>query len=671
MSASRFYLALFLLVLSWHLGLSMELPLIAWIGTGFTLIAALKIVEVEHPTYGLIFVLFATGALTGNQVLADWALEESWPQENGFGAGVMISLLCYVIWVFAADKGQPAVNAVNRSSQTILVWGLLTLLLLETSDALIISSADLGLTAEDAGQIGEQLHFPLPALAGLLLAALSLLSSPGGQHVTRRMALMLPVLIALPLMFNALERAQGPMVAALGSMMPRGGDYTPTGYSPYQTLRASVFLRPSTEPVMRIQTDALPSRYLAGNRLVNLNNDLVWLPSVRALRSYDIFDAELLEGEQWRYQLDSHHFSAGNSLRSTMTIFNLANDDYLFTTPNTTHVAGRFSAISRNAADVLTPNYDRGADARWVLESGPAVAPDSENAETLLLPDFWDAQLQEHSEALAGVTRQETADNIVEYFLARDYTLQTSFDPAQPFHDFFLNDKAAYCFWFASATTLALRANGIPSRLVGGYLIHEQLSEDLWLVRERDAHSWVEWQDEDGYWHTIDPTPASITAFFGGYRSSSLSQWYHRLAGQWEILIDRVLQNQLAASAITWGGLAILVFLFAREYRRIRNRQESIGDLGLRFQKLWQRFLRITQLPDQQSWTSANYAANLPQSWPEEYRGTVREFLADYSRQRFGSGGSAGLEELEAMLQRIQRDSRTLSTLSTHSTNNT
>ncbi|HIA05094.1 MAG TPA: transglutaminase domain-containing protein, partial [Myxococcales bacterium] len=49
-------------------------------------------------------------------------------------------------------------------------------------------------------------------------------------------------------------------------------------------------------------------------------------------------------------------------------------------------------------------------------------------------------------------------------------------------HDFFLNEKAGYCFWFASATTLALRANGIPSKLVSGYMVHERLSSQLWLV---------------------------------------------------------------------------------------------------------------------------------------------------------------------------------------------
>lgn len=650
MSVSRLLLALFLILVSWHLGQSMDLSLVAWTGTALTLLATPRMVQVEHPTLGLIFVLFATGALTGNQVLENWAMEETWPQENGLGAGIMISMLLYMIWVYAADRERTPQYIVNRSSQSVLVWGLLTLVMIETPESLLITDLSLG-----PNEIDEAI--PIPALTGLILATLVLLADRCATELARRLVLLLPVFVLLPGMFAGLNFGQGPMISALGTMMPRSRDFSSTGFSPYQTLRASVFLRPSNDPVMRIQAEELSSRYLVGNRLVSLDEELVWLPSERAVRSYDTFDAELIDGEQWRYQLDTHHAGDGQ-LNGAMTVFSLAGDDYLFTMPNTTHVTGRFPNIARNAADVLAPSFDRGADARWQLESGPAQGPDTENPETLQLPAFWDAQLQAHSENLAGASRQLTASNIVDYFLAREYSLRTNFDPRRPFHDFYLNDKAAYCFWFASASTLALRANGIPSRLVGGYVVHEQLSDDLWLVRERDAHSWVEWQDENGYWHTIDPTPPSISAFFGGYQSSNVSQFYHRLAGQWQLLMDRILENQLAASLITWSGLAILVLLFAREYRRIRKRREELGDLAQRWQKLWQRFLRITQLPDRQNWTPQTYEENLPHDWSSKYQARVSEFLAVYQQQRFGSSGISELKIVEDSLAGLQNSAK-------------
>jgi len=127
----------------------------------------------------------------------------------------------------------------------------------------------------------------------------------------------------------------------------------------------------------------------------------------------------------------------------------------------------------------------------------------------------------------------------------------------------------------------------------------------LWLVRGRDAHSWVEWQDASGYWHTIDPTPPSITAFFGGYDSNPMSTWYHTLAGQWQILIDSILEDELTANLVRYGGLLVLVFLFVREYRRLRGQQAKLGSRLQQWQKLWNRFLAISKLPANPAWTTA------------------------------------------------------------------
>jgi hypothetical protein len=66
---------------------------------------------------------------------------------------------------------------------------------------------------------------------------------------------------------------------------------------------------------------------------------------------------------------------------------------------------------------------------------------------------------------------------------------------------------------------------------------------------------------------------------------------YHRVAGQWQKLIDAVLANELMADLVRYGGLLILLFLFVREYRRIRGRQEKLDSRAIRWQKLWQRFL--------------------------------------------------------------------------------
>ena len=98
MSLGNMFLALFLALLSLQLGLSMELPIVAFIGGGLSLFGGFRIVAVERPTWGLLFVLFATGGFVGNQVLEEWAVEGSWAQSNGLGAGIVLSFLVYLLW---------------------------------------------------------------------------------------------------------------------------------------------------------------------------------------------------------------------------------------------------------------------------------------------------------------------------------------------------------------------------------------------------------------------------------------------------------------------------------------------------------------------------------------------------------------------------------------------
>lgn len=75
--------------------------------------------------------------------------------------------------------------------------------------------------------------------------------------------------------------------------------------------------------------------------------------------------------------------------------------------------------------------------------------------------------------------------------------------------DWFLFDaKIGYCEQFATAETLMLRSLGIPARLATGYSTGQYdpvLNQSV--VREKDAHAWVEaWFPNDG-WVPVDPSP--------------------------------------------------------------------------------------------------------------------------------------------------------------------
>lgn len=642
MSPSALCLTLFLSVLSWHLGLSMEIPAVTFAGIGLSFLAGMRVLKVERPTWGLVFVLLTSGAFMGNQVLEDWALEGSWPQENGLGAGLILSLLLYLVWIFAArnnaesDAGE---TAIDRDAQSILVTGLLLLVMMEAPEPSIVQI------------LGERLG--LFIVAGILLACATLVADRSRGFLLQRVLLLAPLALTVPVMNEALELGQRPVIAAIGNLMPSPRSFSASGFSPNQQLNASNFVRPSSRAVLRIHSEQNPGRYLVGNRLTALDEDYIWRGTEDAARILTNFDAELTEEGEWRYALENNQYATQQA--ASFRVNYLGSDSYLFLAPGATHVSGTFGSMRKDGANVWTANYDRGADRHWQVEMGGQPEPDEIDEALLQLPRFWDESLQAKSEGFAADRRMTTVDNVVNHFVTRRYSLQVDFNPEQPFHDFYLNDREGYCFWFATAATLALRANGIPSRLVSGYAINEQLSPELWLVRDRDAHSWVEWQDEAGYWHTVDPTPPSIESFFGGYQSSTASRWYHYLAGQWQLMIDRILEDEVMANLIRWGGLAILLFLFMREYRRIQGERRRLDTRARRWQKLWQRFLHKAMLPVQASWTAETYANNLPETWPQEWRAAASQFLRQYSESRFAPDDEASLQDMERALDACLR----------------
>lgn len=61
-----------------------------------------------------------------------------------------------------------------------------------------------------------------------------------------------------------------------------------------------------------------------------------------------------------------------------------------------------------------------------------------------------------------------------------------------PLEDFISEHKEGHCEYFAGALTLLLRAIGIPARVVVGYACYPSKDESTTIVRQSDAHSWVE-----------------------------------------------------------------------------------------------------------------------------------------------------------------------------------
>ena len=104
----------------------------------------------------------------------------------------------------------------------------------------------------------------------------------------------------------------------------------------------------------------------------------------------------------------------------------------------------------------------------------------------------------------------DKAANIQRYLIAHyAYTLDLSGTHGQdPLADFLFVRRAGHCEYFASAMTIMLRAEGIPARYATGFSPGEynDIGGD-YIIRESDAHAWVEVYFPGYGWITFDPTP--------------------------------------------------------------------------------------------------------------------------------------------------------------------
>ncbi|MDT7806449.1 MAG: hypothetical protein QOJ70_262 [Acidobacteriota bacterium] len=117
----------------------------------------------------------------------------------------------------------------------------------------------------------------------------------------------------------------------------------------------------------------------------------------------------------------------------------------------------------------------------------------------------------------AGARNVYDAARAVEAHLNRNayggdyrYSLEMRAKGPDPLADFLFNVRAGHCEYFATAMAVMLRTLHIPARVVNGFQTGEyNPAADAYVVRQADAHSWVEvYFAESDAWVTFDPTPA-------------------------------------------------------------------------------------------------------------------------------------------------------------------
>jgi transglutaminase-like putative cysteine protease len=119
----------------------------------------------------------------------------------------------------------------------------------------------------------------------------------------------------------------------------------------------------------------------------------------------------------------------------------------------------------------------------------------------------WELSQEFRSEA---ATTEDVVQSVLTYLRRGFAYTETPPASALNLEGFLFDAKAGYCQQFSGAMALLLRMAGVPARVVTGFTSGSLDSKTKeYVVRDLDAHSWVEvWYHGIG-WVTFDPTPAS------------------------------------------------------------------------------------------------------------------------------------------------------------------
>ena len=337
-----------------------------------------------------------------------------------------------------------------------------------------------------------------------LLLGLQVLNAPelpagvrsGGRRLAGLLLKMLPVVIVLFVFF--------PRMAPLWSV-PLVSSQARSGISDQMTPGDISNLAQSSKRVFRVsfggQTPPQAQRYWRGLTLDYLDG-ATWKqsapPASQRLGRVEIEGASgPLDANQYEILLEptdqSWTFALADSVAASPNIKEIDDDLFRFRRPADTSVRYRLAL----EASPLNPN----AQLPPALRRQLLQLPGRDNPQARALADELRSRYDDRDVAAALLQRFREQP----YF----YTLRPPAMPDNGIDALLFDVKRGFCAHYAGAMTFVLRAAGIPARVVVGYQGGESGAGDEYLlVRQYDAHAWVEGWFEGAGWIRLDPTAA-------------------------------------------------------------------------------------------------------------------------------------------------------------------
>ncbi|EMP55519.1 transglutaminase domain-containing protein [Marinobacter santoriniensis NKSG1] len=322
--------------------------------------------------------------------------------------------------------------------------------------------------------------------------------------------------------------------------------------------------------------------------------------------------------------------------------------------------------------------------------SGPVLSRE-QRRRYLQLPDGGNPRARELGRKLA---RDYSDTQVIGHLLQRFrtqpyfYTLRPPKMPDNGIDALLFEEKRGFCAHYAGATTFVLRAAGIPSRIVVGYQGGEPgAGGDYLIVRQYDAHAWVEaWLPQRG-WIRVDPTaaisPARVESglrdavadegsFLEGevlsaqkYRDLAVVQWatlqLDRINYEWQRwVVGYQGQSQMDLMSRLSGGLGLRqlgyltagivggALLVAGLFSALQLRRGERRDAYQRVIRAWHQTCERAGVPVRQGETPDTLAERLARVQPS-IAGTARHFARMVNNHYYNPASDEDLHELRRL----------------------
>ena len=430
--------------------------------------------------------------------------------------------------------------------------------------------------------------------------------------------------MTLPLFFLIPRFGGGGMARGLGN------PDTITGFSDVVRLGDVAGIKTSQRVVMRVQLDRAPQRPLrwrgialdnydgrvwsvsqAGNRRQGVDQSRNIIISEGAadddefIRRYEIGERPLDTSSMIEQRVVLEPVSFGTlfaahrlvEMRGPMpkleivrdTPVKLGEDAVSITTEN---FRRRISYIARS--DTRTPTE------RELRADTDPLYPEEIKRFYLQLPRNLDSRIEvfARDNTRAAATAYDKARAIEAYFKTHfSYSLDVKRADRDPLAEFLFDTREGHCEYFAAAMAVSLRTLGIPARVVNGFQMGEFNDiNNLYTVRDADAHSWVEvYFPKTDAWVEFDPTPpAGINDYSQGGLLARLRKYMEAAEVFWldyivtldsdeqaSIMVELQHRTVAMKDQLVAYYMAFKLWLKNTANRLLVEQEWSIGDLFL------------------------------------------------------------------------------------------